>query len=62
MKIVVVVLVGLVALAVYGRRLARLGAVQALRDLGASIAWLVRWSFYAIRSGVRLIAGEVRSW
>lgn len=62
MTVVVVVLVGLVAVAVYGRRLARFGALQALRDVGASILALVRWSFYAVRSVVRLIAGEVRSW
>ena len=62
MTIVVVILVGLVALAVYGRRLARLGALQALRDVGASIVLLARWSYYAVRSLVRLIAGEVRSW
>lgn len=62
MTVVGVVLVGLVAVALYGRRLARFGALQALRDAGASVVWMLRWSFYAVRSVVRLIAGEVRSW
>lgn len=62
MTIVGVILVGLVACAAYGRRLARLGALQAARDVAAAIAALLRYCFYALRALARLIAGEVRSW
>jgi len=60
--VLVLVLLGLVAVVTYWRRLARRGALQLPKDVITSTILLVRAAFWLGRFYIRLLLGEVRSW
>jgi hypothetical protein len=60
--VLVLAVLVLVAVLAYVRRLARLGALQLVKDVCTSIVSLGRWIYFAGRSVVRLVRAEARSW
>jgi hypothetical protein len=58
----ILVLLGLVAVVTYWRRLARRGALQLPKDVITSAILLCRAAYWLIRFYIRLLLGEVRSW